>query len=664
MRRPDFGIGQDIILTPFLYLIVNAPPRIKGHTIHLFAMREANEGLLRRIVRKLFPKSLAFVLLLQFGLFASAYDFEIDGFYYNVLSETGFTVEITSGDEKYSGDVVIPSTVSHDSKTYAVKSIGKSAFSNCDLLISVNIPISVSVIDAHAFFKCTNLNSIIIPESVTEIGAQAFSNCSTLESIDVSENNPNFTSADGILYKKDMKGLLQCPAGKYGNVIIPTSVTGIMAGAFYGCSHLTSITIPNSVRAIGLDLFRDCSSLTSITLPASIRSIAHSAFKGCSKMESIEVDNNSPYLSSVDGILYDKKVSQLYVCPAGKKGDVTIPETVTSINESAFENCENMTSVKISNSVTSINPYAFSGCTLLTSITIPESVTTIANSVFSYCSGLASVILPETITTIGSSSFWCCSRLKSIKIPESVISIDRSAFYGCERLTSMTIPSAVASIGEDAFRFCSSLESFIVAENNQNFTAKDDILYTKDFNTLLKCPETKRGELKIDELTKSISKNAFERCLGLKSVTIPKSVSSIGNNAFFDCKILSSVYCEWEDPVECEEQSFDVIIKHDAILYVPKGTIEKYKAVTPWKDFVNIEEMGKSSINEINSSDDIKITTYRGIISVNGLDDNETVLVYNIAGQNVYTGANGIIKNLPSGLYIVKAGIKIVKVVI
>ena len=662
MRRPDFGIGQDIILTPFLYLIVNAPPRIKGHTIHLFAMREANEGLPRRIVRKLFPKSLAFVLLLQFGLFASAYDFEIDGFYYNVLSETGFTVEITSGDEKYSGDVVIPSTVSHDSKTYAVKSIGKSAFSNCDLLISVNIPISVSVIDAHAFFKCTNLNSIIIPESVTEIGAQAFSNCSTLESIDVSENNPNFTSADGILYKKDMKGLLQCPAGKYGNVIIPTSVTGIMTGAFNGCSHLTSITIPNSVRTITPELFRDCSSLTSITFPASIRSIAHSAFKGCSKMESIEVDNNSPYLSSVDGILYDKKVNQLYVCPAGKKGDVTIPETVTSIYESAFEDCENMTSVKIPNSVTSINPYAFSSCTLLTSIKIPESVTSIANSVFSYCSGLASVILPETITSIGSSSFWCCSRLKSIKIPKSVTSIDRSAFYGCESLTSITIPSAVASIGEDAFRFCSSLESFIVAENNLNYTALEGILYTKDLSTLIKCPEKVQGEIKICGSVKSISNCAFERCFGLTSISIPNSVTSIGSHAIYSCKSLTSVYCEWEEPIECDEQSFDVIIKHDATLYIPKGTIEKYKTVTPWKDFANIEEMGKSGINEINSSDDIKITANRGTIFVNGLDDNQTVLIYNIYGQNVYAGTNGIIENLPSGIYIVKVGTKTVKV--
>ena len=276
-------------------------------------------------------------------------------------------------------------------------------------------------------------------------------------------------------------------------------------------------------------------------------------------MESIEVDNNSPYLSSVDGILYDKKVSQLYVCPAGKKGDVTIPETVTSINESAFENCENLTSVKIPNSVTSINPYAFSGCALLTSITIPESVTTIANSVFSDCSGLASVILPETITSIGSWSFWRCSRLKSIKIPESVTSIDKYAF---------------------------------------------------------------------------------------------------------SCESLTSVYCEWEEPIECDVRSFDGIINHDATLFVPKGTIEKYKVVTPWKDFVNIEEMGKSGINEINSSDDIKITTYRGTIFVNGLEDNETVLVYNIAGQNVYTGKNSIIENLPSGIYIVKAGIKIVKVVI
>lgn len=144
----------NIILTPFLCLFLIVPPRIKGHTIHLFAMREAFDGFLRRIVHNQILKPLVVVLLLQSGVLASAYDFEVDGFYYNVLSETGLTVEITSGDEKYSGDVVIPTTVSHDSKTYAVKSIGKSAFSYCYYLGSVNIPESIITIDTLAFFIC------------------------------------------------------------------------------------------------------------------------------------------------------------------------------------------------------------------------------------------------------------------------------------------------------------------------------------------------------------------------------------------------------------------------------------------------------------------------------------------------------------------------------
>ena len=162
-----------------------------------------------------------------------AHDFEINGIYYNILTDKTNEVAVTyrgssyhSYSDEYTGSVTIPSSVTYNGTTYSVTSIGKYAFYECKSLTSVTIPNNVTTIGEGAFYECKSLTSVTIPNSVTTIGEGAFSGCSGLTSVTI------------------------------GN-----SVTSIGTIAFQGCSGLTSITIPNSVTSIGDEAFADCSGL-------------------------------------------------------------------------------------------------------------------------------------------------------------------------------------------------------------------------------------------------------------------------------------------------------------------------------------------------------------------------------------------------------------------
>ena len=286
-------------------------------------------------------------------------------------------------------------------------------------------------------------------------------------------------------------------------------------------------------------------------------------------------------------------------------GVVVIPEEVTymnrtrkvtSIGYSAFWSC-GLTSVTIPNSVTSIGNSAFAECSGLTSITIPNSVTSIGGAAFEHCIGLTSVTIPNGVTSIGYSAFYQCSGLTSITIPNSVTSIGGYAFGECSGLTSVTIGNSVTSIGENAFENCGQLKKVIVsdiaawcgikfASGAANPLYHAHHLYS-DENTEIK-------DLVIPNGVTSIGYSAFYRCSGLTSVTIPNSVTSIGNQAF-DGVDIPTVISLIENPFTItgktsNYRTFSQNTFLNATLYVPKGTIEKYKATDGWKDFVFIEE--------------------------------------------------------------------------
>jgi len=378
--------------------------------------------------------------LLSATLSASAYDFETGGLYYNILSEEERTAEVTFSKKyvaDYKGDITIPQICSYDGKEYNVVSIGESAFYLCSDMTSVSIPGSVTAIgdrafvsckgltditipgavqsiDDMAFSQCIGLTSVNIPASVTSIGEAIFADCGGLISITVDNDNPAYSSIDGILYDKLQTNLICCPCGKADEIRIPDSVTSIANQAFRSCHGLISLTLPNSVTSIGvmaflscgnlksidlstslstigMEAFSGCRGLTSVSIPASVTDMVGMIFGGCLDLTGIEVDSDNPSYSSVDGILYNKSQTEMLFCPVGKTGNVIIPGTVTTIMERGFESCDRLSSITIPNSVTVIGNRAFSDCTGLSSITIPGSVTAIGNYAFNNCFGLRSI---------------------------------------------------------------------------------------------------------------------------------------------------------------------------------------------------------------------------------------------------------------------------------
>ena len=246
---------------------------------------------------KLFRAILAIAIMLCVALPTFAHDFEVNGIYYNYLDKTAKTVAVTykgssynSYSNEYTGAVSIPSSVTYNSTTYSVTSIGDGAFSKCTGLTSVSIPNSVTSIGDGAFWNCTGLTSVTIPNSVTTIGDCAFEYCSGLTSVTI----PNSVTTIGVFAFAYCRGLT--------SVTIPNSVTTIGVFAFCGCRGLTSVIIPNSVTSIGDWAFEDCTGLTSVTIPNSVTEIGDKAFRDCDNLDSVIITNpNTRYNDNYNG---------------------------------------------------------------------------------------------------------------------------------------------------------------------------------------------------------------------------------------------------------------------------------------------------------------------------------------------------------------------------
>ena len=290
------------------------------------------------------------------------------------------------------------------------------SFFGCDGLTSITIPNGVTSINPHVFHGCHNLTDVTIPDSVENIGYGAFYDCSSLKNIVIPDSVENI--GEGAFY--------DCSSLK--SIVIPDGVTAIPYVAFSGCSSLTDIVFPDSLTGIGDCAFSDCSSLTSIKIPRDLTMIGDDTFSGCSNLSEFIVDSDNSSFSSKDGVLFDKNMETLMICPIAKSGTYSIPSNVTSIGFSAFSGCENLTSIIVSDSVTTINYGAFYGCSNLTSVMIPKSVTSIEDCVVSSdrLNGLTDIYYE------GTEDEW-----NQISI-ESSISPDITIHYNSEPITTTT----------------------------------------------------------------------------------------------------------------------------------------------------------------------------------------------------------------------------------
>ena len=431
----------------------------------------------RRKKNNYFMKTKLFTLFvaLIYATSLFAYDCKVDGIYYN-LNSTDLTAEVTkvpSPKPLYSGSVVIPSTITYNSKTYSVTKIGKSAF-----------------------YECPNLISVSIPHSVTTIGESVFLYSSKLTSIDVDATNTHYCSIDGVLFNYVKDTLIQYPIGNTRTeYVVPNSVTMIGISAFNNCKNLTLVTIPNSVTTIDTHAFYQCSGLTS----------------------------------------------------------VTIGNSVTTIGESAFAEC-GLSSVTFGNSVSTIGKDAFFHCYKLTSIDIPNSVTTIESSAFAWCYGLANVMLGKSVNMIGTYAFASCSKLKTItcyaknppsckqycfsEVPSSVIIY--VPYASLNAYQSAIYWSYFTTFIPQYFDYCGDKLRWEYKDGTLSISGTGDMYdFTQTTSPWLNLKNSVTNVIFPSGIT-SIGKNAFYGFSKLKSIIIPNSVTTIGEGTFSSCSGLIS----------------------------------------------------------------------------------------------------------------------------
>ncbi len=525
------------------------------------------------------------------------------------------------------GDYVIPDSVTN---------FGSAAFRDCTGLTGVTIPNSVTKINQFVFQGCTNLTSVTIPSSVSSIGRASFAGCNSLTGITIPDSVkaieaaafeycPNLASvyfngdapsggSDSsvfggsekitVYYLPGTKGWgptfggrptavwqekaqaetdvhdFACLAenggvaivkytGEGGAVVIPAKVNGL------------------PVTAIKDTAFQKCAGVTRIVIPAHVTSIASGVFMNCTNLDSILVDVLNPvYASSADGVLFSKDKTGILCYPRGKKGDYSIPKTVTTIGDDAFNRCEDLSAVMIPNGVSRISAGAFAFSTRLTSITIPASVINMTPWAFTGCSGLKSIqvdeanpvffsnrdgvvfskdnktlvrfpsgrngnyTIPSHVSRIGAAAFIGSTVVTGVTIPNGVTGIESSAFQSCPSLRSLTIPDSVTTIGDCAFMGSENLVNVTLPNRLTrielwtfvgcaitNMTIPASVTFIGDH--AFACPTL--TNIVIPNSVTNIAGWAFNCCFGLKSVSIPDSITTIENGIFANCTNLTEV---------------------------------------------------------------------------------------------------------------------------
>lgn len=361
---------------------------------------------MKRILNKPFILS----ALLTTTLSASAFDIELDGIHYNIISATEKTVMTTPGNDlgpinNVVGELVLPETVVIRGETYKVTEIGRRSFINNSALTSVTFPASITKVGYDAFRECSNLSK------VEAANLQSWCNID----FEIDEGAGHGISSNPLMYANH----LFVNGNKIIDLIIPDGITEIKDWVFAYMTGLKSVKMPASVTTIGARAFLGCNSLYDVALSENLTTIGTGAFYQTNLL-SIDFPES---LKTIDNGAFSETPLVL----------VEIPDGVENMGKMAFKDCKELKTVVIGNGLRTIPERAFDHCSVLRSVTFGNSVEKIMECAFQ-CTDLREVMIPNSVTTIGDGAFISCASLETLELPSGLTSIGKYAFEGCSSL--------------------------------------------------------------------------------------------------------------------------------------------------------------------------------------------------------------------------------------
>lgn len=538
-------------------------------------------------------KKFLLVCSLLGALGASAQTFTVDGINYKVLDTDARTVSVEKNTPSYTGEIVIPATVTNDNVDYTVTAITQSAtastsdgaFANCSGVTSITLPSTITALGNYSFNNCSGLTSLTIPESVTTFGDGVFQNCTGLTSLTLPATAetmgkymfktcsklPSLTIPEGITVINDdaIQGM-----GELVNCTLPSTLQTMGNNNFKSCAKIPSIVIPEGVTAIGTYFASQCSALETVELPSTLASIGNYSFWNSKAVKSISCAAATPP-TVASGVFFGWGDTEFAACT------LTVPKEAVEAYKAAdvwkkFTNIE----AQLAPAAEIGTMFTVGGITYI----VRENTDRLAVAVTTYedpdgegASYSGAVTVPSTVayedrdytvTEIGVGAFYSCKDLTGITLPETLETIGEYAFSRCTGLENMNaLPAALTSIGSHAFAY-TALKAIAVAEGSKNFAAEADVLYSLDANgqpaTVIVCAPGTVGAKTVSESVTAIEyaafaaceqvsgitlpstlttigQYAFDGCLRLYELTIPESVTEIGAQAFYKCEYLSDI---------------------------------------------------------------------------------------------------------------------------
>lgn len=483
--------------------------------------------------------------------------------FHHVVIEEGVTF---IGGSKYHGFFYQMNDMEELTLPASLTTIGPNVFYECKSLKRINFAEGLKHIAYRAFWDCESLKEVRLPQSLTTIDAFAFCGCNELKKVQIPKG-----------VKRIGEKAFWCCA-KLKDVQMAKGVERIDSYAFARCKSLESVKIPKSVTYIGDNAFDECPSLKDVVLSNDGIRLGECAF-GKDVYHTIEEGGNTFELSLSH--IKTNRVKVSINSGSCVEGDVVIPErveyngnlyTVSVIEENAFAGSSKLTSVTLPDSIEEINDYAFSGCPKLKKVMFGKSVRRIGLQSFSDCPELEIVDLGPSLECVGYDAFNGCRSLKSISLPETVNRVECYAFEGTKVFEGnknvLYLDHVLCGYGGYFPE-----HSYLEVRNGTTVVAERAFTDTDRLEGVI-----------FNEGLKHIGYCAFDECKDLKYIKLPKSLVSMGDQAFGYTSI-EEVVVPWKKPIEIDYMPFP----ESTVIYIPKGATEAYSQAKYWNEYKLVE---------------------------------------------------------------------------